>query len=283
MFDKISDKRKNKLLELFEESPFWTSYGVFYGFPDCCIEGFVKDTNAATKKHYESLPSHGSGYVPCICCAPKVQENWSNFKEHVINKNRISSLAFPNDHNSKEGERFFYKFSSFFYYDPIEMAKLCDVEEIIPTLREEEKLENRKLPVNNKFLKFLNDNPYFKTGQLEDFIFNDQSINKYLEKSLSYAMRVYLKDKDHWDNLEKEAIQDPDTYFGLRTPQMYIKEQLRDKFSVIFRLEEDSVYIDKIDSMIPILILEAYRKIELKFFEAIESKKALKANKNIIK
>ena len=62
-----------------------TLFGIYLGFPKCCINQFENDWHIPTP-----FPLYGTGYVPCKKCCKK--SSTSLIK--TIKKNRILRLAF---------------------------------------------------------------------------------------------------------------------------------------------------------------------------------------------
>lgn len=50
-------------------SYFWIA-GVYFGYPDCCIEAFHERMPALRRgEELPIMPLDGTGYVPCLLCA----------------------------------------------------------------------------------------------------------------------------------------------------------------------------------------------------------------------
>lgn len=78
----------------------WEKYGLYFGYPQCCINSFIK--HATVPLWYESITLYpegrklsGTGYVPCPECNAKFTE-----KELIdnINKNRRHDVPFSKPH-----------------------------------------------------------------------------------------------------------------------------------------------------------------------------------------
>lgn len=141
--NRITPAKIEKWTQMYEAEPFYTAAGVYFGFPDCCIETFIDDKQHAVLEVFPKLESIGTGYMPCMCCAKEVHENWPNFQEK-INKNRIATLKFPNDTNDRELNEFFIDFSLMLGYNPREVVEdLTFREEILDILDEREEKINQ--------------------------------------------------------------------------------------------------------------------------------------------
>ena len=79
----------------------WIKYGLYYGYPVCCIVLFVKNCaqrnfNAfSTRKRIDGVDGHG--FIPCDACHRKLA---SGFSIHKLLINRKHHQLFPNDTKS---------------------------------------------------------------------------------------------------------------------------------------------------------------------------------------
>lgn len=138
MKNKITFEQIEKWVLMYEEEPFFTVAGVYFGFPDCCIESFIDDKQHEAYESYPKLESTGTGYMPCMCCAKEVHENWPAFQEK-INANRMATLKFPNETDDREINEFFIDFTLMLGYSPREVAEDLEFcEEILDILDERE-------------------------------------------------------------------------------------------------------------------------------------------------
>lgn len=101
-----------ELIYLYNQNSRFTRFGVFFGFPSCCIQAFIKGETQQVMKNYPNLPSNGTGYVPCPSCALKVIDNWSAVQKEIQNR-RTFSMPFPQDnawsdncHDTREVSQF---------------------------------------------------------------------------------------------------------------------------------------------------------------------------------
>ncbi len=65
----------------------WAIFGKWLGYPDCCIQDFIKlkPLNMPKRK------LNGSGYIPCTICNEKTEEALIS----AINGNRQCTIKFP--------------------------------------------------------------------------------------------------------------------------------------------------------------------------------------------
>lgn len=79
-----------------EQQLQWKRWGQYYGFPDCCIQFFLKNAHEYywfRKVYPEGTKADGTGYIPCPECSKLPM------KEMVdkINKERKSLTPFPQE------------------------------------------------------------------------------------------------------------------------------------------------------------------------------------------
>ena len=73
----------------------YVAYGVYYGYPDCCIKEFCELLLRKRKPTIEQiLTGKGSGFIPCLECCEKVKEGM-RIEEILVN--RKCPMAFPED------------------------------------------------------------------------------------------------------------------------------------------------------------------------------------------
>lgn len=75
----------------------WTAFGSYFGFPDCCIASFERGGQRDVIAAFPDGPWLGSGFIPCMDCAPRAEKHFSRFVEEEIQPRRIRSLPFPAD------------------------------------------------------------------------------------------------------------------------------------------------------------------------------------------
>jgi hypothetical protein len=75
----------------------WKECGKEYGYPACCIDAFTTDGCADTEEQFPEGPWYGTGYVPCVQCAPKCLADFQKFINENIAPKRIFPFAFPID------------------------------------------------------------------------------------------------------------------------------------------------------------------------------------------
>jgi hypothetical protein len=147
--NKVTDEQLTKWTGLFEQEPFFTAAGVYFGFPECCIETFIDEKQHDVSEIYPKLDSTGTGYMPCLCCAKEVHENWMGFQEK-INANCFATLKFPNDTDELELNEFFIDFTLMLGFEPREIAEqLGFCEDIIDIIdqREGKKKQYKRMKV----------------------------------------------------------------------------------------------------------------------------------------
>lgn len=72
-------------------------FGALYGFPSCCVNEFCTSYCMDTRNQYPDGPWMGTGYMPCISCAPTAAQDFDKFvAEHIATK-RICPLPFPSE------------------------------------------------------------------------------------------------------------------------------------------------------------------------------------------
>ncbi len=74
----------------------WEAFGLYFGFPACCTQEFMANGCADTKRQFPHGPWLGSGFVPCLKCAPAAQD-LTRFVADVIQPQRLCSAPFPNE------------------------------------------------------------------------------------------------------------------------------------------------------------------------------------------
>jgi hypothetical protein len=81
----------------------WQSNGEYFGYPQCCIDFFIKRGVAILNRDFNNTklsPEHESlsiktGFVPCTSCAEKVINKEVKITDLI--KDRQSINIFPND------------------------------------------------------------------------------------------------------------------------------------------------------------------------------------------
>jgi hypothetical protein len=84
--------------------------GVFFGYPNCCIDFFLKrserllsgDTKGWASSLTPAQDNFTQGFIPCKKCAETVKPG----KEGTLIKNRICSTPYPVEGDSLELEKF---------------------------------------------------------------------------------------------------------------------------------------------------------------------------------
>lgn len=91
--------------------------GKFFGYPDCCIEFFVKRAKsimlAQNQAEFDkacnldpSQDGYTQGFIPCVECAKK----YPSGQEFQLIKNRICSVSYPHGFEYPEFEKEFDTF-----------------------------------------------------------------------------------------------------------------------------------------------------------------------------
>lgn len=116
---KITSELLEKIKPLFLNNPVGVTYGLFYGFPTCCIESFCEYKHMG--QPWNNTPAIGSGFVPCECCSSAVCYNWTQFKR-TIQENRVASNPFPSyDDDRDESTLFAICLASLYQLDPLQL------------------------------------------------------------------------------------------------------------------------------------------------------------------
>jgi len=71
-----------EMAEVNERREMWICHGVEYGYPPCCIRGFVEGFPGYG--HRNPGPWTGSGFVPCAECRPSAREDFIKFVQERI-------------------------------------------------------------------------------------------------------------------------------------------------------------------------------------------------------
>lgn len=147
---KPSDK---KIKALFEQDPGVVASGLFYGYPACCIEAFSTSEHFHVWKKYPALASMGTGYCPCMECAPQVQLDWSRFQAEKITPHRSCSTPFPSEEKDiVEFDMFFIHLSLKLGLDPQKMSEgFMGGKTIRALLKRSNSMENITHPVIRKY------------------------------------------------------------------------------------------------------------------------------------
>lgn len=76
---------------------FWFFTGKYFGYPECCIQDFLKRTRKITLLTPDQERVHnGHGFVPCPQCAAKVKDS----AELIVD--RKCTTPFPDSGTDKE-------------------------------------------------------------------------------------------------------------------------------------------------------------------------------------
>lgn len=70
----------------------FTGLGLYFGYPQCCIDEFVKGFIAGTGFKRKKRKLNGTGYVPCAACNKKSEKQLLK----TIATNRKHAEPFPN-------------------------------------------------------------------------------------------------------------------------------------------------------------------------------------------
>lgn len=71
--------------------------GALYGFPTCCVRAFCTTYCSETKAHYPKGPWYGTGFIPCLSCAPAAAKDFPRFVAEKITPNRLYAVPFPGE------------------------------------------------------------------------------------------------------------------------------------------------------------------------------------------
>lgn len=69
----------------------WRLWGRSFGYPECCVEFFVRECTAERYGDFKDRKLWGTGYVPCELCNEKSEDE---LKE-TIAKGRKTDVPFP--------------------------------------------------------------------------------------------------------------------------------------------------------------------------------------------
>lgn len=219
---------KEKIKDLFVQEPYYVAAGLFFGFPECCIDGFLNDNyNHQTKVAHPEGPYRGTGFVPCIACANMIEKrnNWNQFQKK-INNNRKSHCVFPIEQNYNAIDRFFYALSKNLDIEPVELASCFNNKKLNKIVKEEKKLEDKKHIEHNMFLKAVNklNQPIDETA-----IFNIIVAKKTLHK---YVINNVITEMTYLALRSVEKI----SYSNLNNGSNHVfSEILKDRLGVIMR------------------------------------------------
>jgi hypothetical protein len=71
-------------------------FGAIYGFPACCVQAFCSSHCSETRVQYPDGPWMGTGFVPCITCAPAALD-FDRFIAEKVAPARICPSQFPSE------------------------------------------------------------------------------------------------------------------------------------------------------------------------------------------
>lgn len=126
---------------LYEEQSFLTAAGIFYGFPLCCVRGFVDGSQLEVSNEYAGAPYLGTGFMACRCCAPQTQKDWVGFQAK-INEARYCSTPFPEEGEEEEIYHFYIDLIEFLGDSPKEkISQLSRPKEIMRLWKARQKAE----------------------------------------------------------------------------------------------------------------------------------------------
>ena len=91
--------------EVNESDLNWIIAGIYFGFPECCIQQFLNFDPYSNFGHYFD----GTGFVPCDRC--KKQNH--NFILKNINHYRFCSKTFPEGNLSLDGYNYIPEYNEF--------------------------------------------------------------------------------------------------------------------------------------------------------------------------
>jgi hypothetical protein len=100
---KPNKRNLNHLLSTITPSRvlWWKVSGLFYGYPQCCIEAFCRldhiREESATGDSLCAQVGNSTGFVPCRTCAEKIRDGQTTLKELV--QERKCPRPFPRCNN----------------------------------------------------------------------------------------------------------------------------------------------------------------------------------------
>lgn len=78
---------------LYQANKYYFEIGRYFGYPECCIAEFIFRVSTGNFP-IPARPLDGTGYIPCINCSLKTEEELTK----NINTNRDTSLnSFPDE------------------------------------------------------------------------------------------------------------------------------------------------------------------------------------------
>lgn len=148
----FSEQELLNLSVLFERDPQYTLYGIYFGFPNCCIESFIH--HPGVQAWYKEGPHTGTGYIPCMHCMEKANTQWQE-QEHIISARRIAHQPFPEDRfnlRNWDVEVFFIEFCNMLGYDAeVEAKKMHNETRILKVLSDATRYQATFKRIRSKF------------------------------------------------------------------------------------------------------------------------------------
>lgn len=145
----IKKEELSVLKDLFIKEPQWVTYGLFFGFPICCIKDFI-ETPFDKRKYYKKGKHTGTGYIPCSKCIAPINENWSLFQKN-IKKRRISPTPFPIDDDHPSINYFFIYLTDVFQLNITNYMEYFHRNEEISVILKNNNYENEIIKIKTKF------------------------------------------------------------------------------------------------------------------------------------
>lgn len=87
-----------------ELSQTWQHNGLHFGYPQCCIDSFVKRGRIIVESEFHDQPeftenqieaTNNTGFIPCATCADRVVSGEIELKDLITN--RTNSAPFPDE------------------------------------------------------------------------------------------------------------------------------------------------------------------------------------------
>lgn len=101
----LTDEDIQKLVETYLKGgqTYNNLYGVFLGYPDCCIQSFGDIAIPYFMRPQLTKDASKQGFLPCESCAKKLLNNEITYDE-LINPNRMSNVPFTTEDYNEESE-----------------------------------------------------------------------------------------------------------------------------------------------------------------------------------
>lgn len=86
-------KKKDKKLYKYKLMKHYTTLGIYYGYPACCVRDFIKRNDAPSER--QSKASNNTGFIPCPVHTRKILSGKIKIEDLI--KDRYHPDKFPKD------------------------------------------------------------------------------------------------------------------------------------------------------------------------------------------